>query len=498
MKPTIPAFLRSRRRGSALVTALLFTAVLGLLVFPSYLALSRLTLKLSHRSFYGDAAYELAESGLEEAVWALNRDYGGNDPWADWYIAGSDAKRTFSDYSFGGDITGSILVTIQDYATDTPTVLARGVVNLPGQAPMVRYMRGEFSSSSLASTGGGLFAYGMLARDSITASGGCAFDSWNSDPDNDPDTPDIPYSAKVRDDNAKIGCASPGNNSISLGSSDVYGSAAIGSESYAGLNVGWGGQVGPRDSSEWEDADTKDLWKKDPPGWKVSTATGALTTGFTATFEEISVPEGTNPSVVDNYQLPYHTDPNNRYVDAESLGEDDTATILQMDSLRVNAGAQLTIRGDVTLVLPKANQDSLQIIEGGSLVLAEGATLTVYTAGNTVISGAGLVNEGMPRNLQLWGTNSSSQSITFQGSGELSGVIYAPNATITLPGGTNLYGSVVGKDITMAGSGSFHYDESLVSLGGGTSGQSGGGGKAVEVGFVEEISAAEYTALGGS
>jgi hypothetical protein len=512
MKAISSSFLSTMRipqnkRGSALVTTLIFTGVLGAIIFPSYLKLTEVALDLSNRNFYSDAAFELAESGLEHAVWALNADYDGDSPWSSWTTSGSDIYTTIDGFTYTGGIVGSVEVRILDYTSDNPKVLTRGTIDFPGKPSVHRYMQAQFSSSALASTGGGLFAYGMLARDTITASGGSAFDSWNSDPDNDPSTPSVPYSAGVRDDNVKIASASTDNNAISLGSSDVYGSAAIGSDSYSGINVGWGGQVGPRDSSEWDPIDTTDLWMKDPPGWKVSTATGALTTGFTATFEDVSVPEEVSPTVTPAYTLPrteqvlysnqWSSWYQNQYVDTETIGEDGVSTQLQMDSLSVSGGATLTIRGDVTLVLPQSGINTFQVIQGGSLVLADGANLTIYTAGNTEISGAGLVNQGAPKNLQLWGTG-ENQTITFQGSGELSGVIYAPNADITLPGGTDLYGAVVGNAITMSGSGSFHYDESLVSLEGTSSGQAPAGGKRVEVQYVEEISSAEHSSQASS
>src|SRR5690606_4905322 len=137
-----------------------------------------------------------------------------------------------------------------------------------------------------------------------------------------------------------------------------------------------------------------------------------------------------------------------------------------MDTLTVKAGATLTFAGDVTLVLPQGNIKTLRVIEGGSIKLAPGANLTIYTAGNIEISGAGLFNQIAPQQLQIWGTAPHHQRIDFQGSGRMSGVIYAPNADIVLPGGTDFYGAIVANNITMSGSGSFHYDESLKSLSG--------------------------------
>ena len=41
------------------------------------------------------------------------------------------------------------------------------------------------------------------------------------------------------------------------------------------------------------------------------------------------------------------------------------------------------------------------------------------------------------------------------------GVIYAPNTAVTIDGSADLFGAVVGKTLTLTGSGTGHYDESL-------------------------------------
>ncbi len=40
-------------------------------------------------------------------------------------------------------------------------------------------------------------------------------------------------------------------------------------------------------------------------------------------------------------------------------------------------------------------------------------------------------------------------------------MIYAPNTTVTIDGDSPVFGAVVGKTLTVSGSGQGHYDESL-------------------------------------
>ncbi len=59
-------------------------------------------------------------------------------------------------------------------------------------------------------------------------------------------------------------------------------------------------------------------------------------------------------------------------------------------------------------------------------------------------------------------------SITFSGTTAFIGVIYAPEADLTLNGGghnVGIVGSLVSKSLTMNGHYNFHFDEDLLSTG---------------------------------
>jgi hypothetical protein len=360
-----------KKRGSALIASLLFTSGLAALVLPAYLKLSQSALELSTRNFYRNAALGLAESGLEQAIWTLNGVANGLIDWGNWEVIGPDARRVLKDFNYSGNIEGQIEVWILGYADEFPEVVTVSEINVPGVETVRRYMHAELQLSNVPATGGGLFAYGLLARNSIVADGGCKFDSWISDPDNDPSTPAIPYSPQVRLDNGAIACANPAPASIRLGSSDVYGTAAIASADYSGLHMDWGGQVGPRKHNDWDPVDLADLWAKDPPGWKVSLSTGALTTGFTANFQDVTVPEELTPTMQGDYVLPrtlqvlksnkWSSWYQNVYMDQDTIGEPGKNTVVQMNSLSLSGSADLVIEGDVTLILPRSDVRSLII-----------------------------------------------------------------------------------------------------------------------------------------
>lgn len=456
-------------KGSVLVVVMIFAAIFAAILIPSYLQLSRHSLEQSNRVFYQHAALNLAESGLEHAVEALISAWHGQSPWQDWQVNGSTATLDLPPFALAGNTAGNIRVVLLGKDGDSPSAVAIATIHIPERAPIQRVLQADIGSSGSR----GFLGRGMVARGTIQSSGGAWFDSWNSNPTGNPDDPFVPYSSAVATDNIVVASVLNQLGSISLGSSKIYGYASVGAGSEFGLVMTWGGQVGPRDPNEWHPDDTTDLWKVN--GRKVSYSTDALMTDFTFTFEDIGVPSDLNPSVQGPYHLPYtkqvefsnqwSTWYQNVYVAQETIGSQGESTVVEIGGgLTIGAAATLTIAGDVTLILPDENMDVLRVIAGGKIVLEEDASLTVFSAGNVEISGAGIVNNHRPSQVQLYGTASDSQSITFLGSGNYSGIIFAPNADISLPGNTKIYGSVVGNNFTISGSGSIHYDESLEHL----------------------------------
>lgn len=438
---------RASSRGGVLITALIFVAVIGISL-TSYLALSRTAMTVSHRAVYLTAAHDLAETGLEEGLWALNRAASGAlFPWSGWTTNGSNATRNFTNFTYNNNITGQVKVLVQNYNSTPPSVVARSIITLADGTTVERWLR-------ITTTTRSLFAYGLLARDTITLSGGAFMDSWISDPDNDPSTAAVPWSNGVALDNTRIATMSTATPSISIGSADVYGKASVGAGSSAGLAINWGGQVGPRGM---------------PISGSYNLASGALSTGFSAAFETVDAPSGATVALP--YVLPRNVIGPPWYLANEDIGTDGTTTVLQMNSMSISGAATLTIRGDVTIHLPPSIFTTLSVGGSGKIVLAPGASLKIYTPGDIDVAGAGITNPSAPERMQIWSTRNgaSGQSIRLRGSGALNAVIYAPDAALSLPGSTDFSGAAVVESANLTGSGAFHYDESLVNFGEGGS-----------------------------
>ncbi|HWY52187.1 MAG TPA: hypothetical protein VNW72_11960 [Chthoniobacterales bacterium] len=108
----------------------------------------------------------------------------------------------------------------------------------------------------------------------------------------------------------------------------------------------------------------------------------------------------------------------------------------------------------------------------GQIVIQPGVTATIYFAGNVDISGNGVLNtNNQPGDLMLYGIQpptNSSEHVSIGGNSQITASIYAPGHDVTVNGaGTNghVYGSIVGKTVTMTGVSNLHYDERLGSTG---------------------------------
>jgi Tfp pilus assembly protein PilX len=159
------------QRGSVLFTALVF-AIIIVIALVSSITLSTNSLKLAHRTFFADAANNLAETGLEEAVWSFNTMGFSTDPtvvstcWNGWttdklsavyVVAKGDGYSSVPTVTIsGGGGTGATATAslVTYYTTDpstgaTITHVGVGAITLTNQGS------GYTSSPTVALTGGG-------------------------------------------------------------------------------------------------------------------------------------------------------------------------------------------------------------------------------------------------------------------------------------------------------------------------------------------------------
>jgi Flp pilus assembly protein TadG len=100
-------------------------------------------------------------------------------------------------------------------------------------------------------------------------------------------------------------------------------------------------------------------------------------------------------------------------------------------------------------------------INGGATLIIDphNGPVKIYVTGTYRREGGALINNThLAKNLQILCTGST---VTVTSTNDFYGVVYAPQADVTLNGDSDLFGAVVGRTLKINGSGYAHYDESL-------------------------------------
>ncbi len=459
--------LSHRRRGSLLIVAMILCAVIGISLV-SYMQLGRSSLTVSNRALYNNAAINLAENGLEEAMYAINQLVAdASYSWPSWTNNGTTSDsatwRSWTGYAFDQNSTGMVRVYVDNYkGVVAPKIVARATITLGGatSAPIEKWIEVTTRKTSK-------FANGLVARNSVTFEGSQAnVDSWNSDPDNNPGTAPVVYDSTTRRDNGSVGSISVGVDAVLVKQADIWGWVSTGGTDPT-TTVGTNGSILGSGSTY------------DPTTWTSSSVDpNRVSTDFSASFDAVTAPTKTytdlGGAINNNTTLPRGGD----VADADGYYYY-TATKIDLvnDYLHVTGGKvviKLTAAAGATAVDVGGGSGEITVTGGGSLAL--------YTDGDINIRGQGLTNgtdtnhngtlsdaeAAQPINFQIWGTRTSgTQDIKIAGNGVLSGLIYAPQGSVTINGNGSVAGSVVANNIRMTGNANFHYDESLGNFGGG-------------------------------
>jgi hypothetical protein len=440
------------QRGSVLMVALILSAVLAL-TLTSYMRLGTQTLSLSNRALYYNAATNLAETGLEEALWSLNQTVAGNtSAWSDWSVDGGSkvGTRNVKNFDLGQNAIGNVRIFVSNTSSNsTPFIVARATVTPPAGNVIEKWIKVTLTTRSL-------FANGLVAKDSISFSGNAAsVDSYDSSKG--------AYNASLgggktnKNDNGSAGSTSIVADIFSLGNADIWGFAAVGSSDTSGLSVGSNGTVGA-----------------------FGTASGTVDashviTNFTANFSDVTAPTTTGytlGAISGATALPRATDTaaadGKYYYTVTSIGLAGAATnVLSIGTTTTSANVVIIMVPGVGTTISLTGNASIMVNQAG----ATSSTLNVYTYNDVSIAGNGVVNTSDPSNIMIWGTRAqsetSTQTIKIAGNGNLSAVVYAPNGDIQIKGGGasgGVFGAALGKTVSLTGNDAFHYDEHLSSL----------------------------------
>lgn len=446
-------------RGSALIVALIFAAILAI-ALTSYLKLSLNAARLSNRSFHLNAAQNLVDTGLERAMWSLNNTLAYPSP-GNWTTGGFAARAGFSNeyqgtfpssgtfYPLSGGAKGQVRVWVGgfDAAQQIWHAVAQATITLGDGTTLTKVGEAYLQQRAWGDRG-------MIARNGMSFNGNTRVDAWHSHSDTVSTSDDVVYSTGVAVAEAQI--ASP--SLIALQNADIYGYAAIGTDDLSGITVGATGRLAGSFSAGTGIDSTR------------------VTYDFTASFPDVPTP--TNSGATAGYTL----SPINNNITLPQAGDTSGSGTYYyyVPSVVLNASKTITIGAagtpkKVVMVI------SSSVTMGGTsqIVIHPDSSLTVYVAGDFSMGGtSGILNGAMvggvyvpnnPVNFTLLGTKTeaqivggaSMQTINVQGTSGLSTVIFAPNGNLTVNGTGDTYGSLVGNRVDMVGSGNFHQDLSL-------------------------------------
>lgn len=425
-----------KRRGSALITAVIFSFVIGALAV-TFLKLATFEYSSSVRATLYSSSLNLAESGVEFAVDALSSGSVNSSTWT----------KSVDDFLVDRGFTGDVRVVVLDANTMNPTVYAEGIVSGHSAGAVVKQVKVAMSSGFYP------FAKGFSARNGIRFSGNnVVLDSYNSNYGGYNELlsilgpQPIGYGHLGKNKNDDIYVASDlidtiGETAVDQGNADIYGYVSVSPGNL--VDIGPNGAVTSYGSGRHDDS--------------------RVLSNFYADFPSEPHPTG-------SYNTSY-SDVKTATTISGSASES-SPTYYDVDEINLSGnGDELIIDGHVVLVM----DGDISVTGKGSITINSGGSLTIYTQDDVNIAGNGVANtDGKPSGFFVFGTAeetvsddgtiSPSQDISISGNGQLASAVYAPAANVTLSGGGNageVLGGVVGFFASITGNSSFHFDEAL-------------------------------------
>ncbi len=456
------------RSGSAMLAALCLAMVFAISI-SSYLALCRASLAASTRSIALAHCSELAEAGVEQALYEYNNGTG----FSTWNLSGTTATATMTMTSsglvltstnptplnYGNGMTGQVAIRVTSYTT-SPTVRAVATFTLPSYAgiatptttqPSTTVTYSPPSSPATASTSA-LFVNAVAATTTtVKFSSAGTLDSYNSNPSTDTyqtyaaSTPG--YSAVVLSQDTATSAAT-----VRLGNAVLHG-YAVGYDSYSPGSTNWlsysasGKIIGPLTPSATY-IDSSRLVTS--PGPYQPVILEQLPTNYT------NLPAA---STTDGATL-------NKTCVLGSTGASAPAVYSAGLGIILTGGQIVTIQGPVVII----TYGGITISGGAQIQLATPqASLQIFDEyGNISLGGGGIVNINavpLPKKLAIMSTTDNwGDTATISTNSSYCGVIYLPYMAITVSARSpTIYGSIVGSKVAFTYSPTIHYDIALRS-----------------------------------
>lgn len=433
---------RAKRQGYVLLLTLVSTGLVGFLVLV-YLNLSRFQNHTTMRSQAWNVAIPVVEAGLEHALTQL-RMHGATNIGCDGWTQSGNLYYVLCPM---GD--NYYFATISNYvegaANSSPVIESRAFVRLPIQVasapgPMLAAFLNNDQQMNYLGRGvrvttrnDRLFSKGLVAQGQIDLNGNnIETDSFDS---TDPAASTYGlYDSAKRKDNGDVATNLSLTNSLSVGNAKIYGRVSTGPRGT--VAIGPNGSVG---DLNWHSSGVQ---------------TGRSTDDMNVDFPDVDMP------FVGGAYSPTGAVVNGTWFDYV-LGNGN----YQLGDLNAS-DKKILVRGNATLLVT----GNFKLSGNSSITVETNGCLNLYVGGSqTVLAGNGVVNRtGNATNFFYHGLPGNT-SLSYSGNGMFVGLVYAPNANLTLNGGgssdEDFVGASVTKSALMNGNFKFHYDEALDKYG---------------------------------
>jgi len=403
-------------RGSALLAALCFATVL-MLALGSYMTVCYRTLEMSNRTLRSTQAIEMAETGMEEVLWALNKD-----TWTGWSINGTTATKSLSGFSLGNGVTGQVDLTLTNYdgSAGVRTATVTGSTD-DGQ--------GGVQSRTLTSTAAlaPLFVNALAATtNNVVFSSGGTVDSYDSTAGT--------YASQTPGFSAIIASTAAAGSSATVQLVNAQVKGFVASLFIGGPSFGTSARLmGPATPGTTKIDSSRISSSPYQPLFTIKTITGGTTLS--------------NPSTGSTTVL--------------GSPSDTVPQVFRTTGLNLTGTTKIVINGPVRIVVSGSFYIGLN---GGSPVVevTTNGTLEVFAAGDIAIYGNGIDNKTLdPSRLAIYGTNTLTVP-DMSTATPYYGVIYTPNGNFTVAGNGVVYGAIVARRISLTGTApAVRYDVNL-------------------------------------
>jgi hypothetical protein len=436
--------------GGVLMVALCAGLIIGL-TLASYFTLVDFQSRCVARSQTWNGAMAAAEAGVEDALQLINKFAGTQNPgaWATSGYSGDGWTLNGNVYSLTRYLDAAHTTYYSVYVTNSgasPTIYSRGYVPGPTWQSPTNMSRAILVATKIDS----MFNVCMAALGAIDLKGnGVKTDSFDSTATNYPgywtNDPAILRAGGdvVTDDQIT-------NSTLNVENANISGHVKTGPS--GSIAIGPNGSVGDL------------VWTGDPTG----TPTPGIEPGWSANDLNVIFGDVTIPSTLwlnppsggsvngTSYNYVFHDSPTRVYYDCSMANSGD-----------IYIGTNVSVRLNITTGTYKPNNiyvAGLGTSAGQLLAFLNGPpgqSCTLNVPGD--VSKYRLAKDfaflGLP----------NCTSLTYNGNGDFTGVMYFPEADFHLAGGgsgiINFIGSSVSKTVQMNGHYDFHYDESLKKVG---------------------------------